>query len=612
MRPAGGIEEDALGAGREEGSAAPRVRGRRRASGRRRRARPAGGATFQAGRPSRGDGDRLVAAELDRVGVDGGDDRVRACSAVASAVMATMRGRRPSGAAARTTPRQVGRLVERQRARRAGDEVQPDRIGTGRGSRRATPAASVDPADLHERPPRDVRPGRRARGRPPRRREPAAAGSAARMSASPTSAPSNPSARQRATVAASRTPDSAMTRRSSGTSSRRRSARSGSTSSVRRSRLLMPMSRASVASAARSSRSIVRLDQRLQAEVERPRRRACASRRRRMEHGQEQDQVGAGRAQRSAAGERRPRTPWPGPGSLTAARTARRSSIEPPNQCGSHSTEIAAAPPASYARARATMSSPDAGDPTRRRRRALDLGDEVQARRGEAFDDGPRRSGAPRARARARSGAAVERRGQVGRDGGRRSRRRRCVPRVARRRRATVTRALPPGAGRVGSDRLLGRGPLGAQPTEQLGRQPGIDGQGRPVDAVLQRVDGARREEAPPPALRSTTSRRDAGFAAQDRLDVSGRSSARRRRPASRWPSPAGRGPPRRRTGCSTPVVGRRRRARRCHRAAARRRPRRGPRASAPSRADARPRRSARPPARRRRRAAAGVCRPGW
>ena len=44
-------------------------------------------------------------------------------------------------------------------------------------------------------------------------------------------------------------------------------------------------------------------------------------------------------------------------GTETAARTARRSPTEPPNQCGSHRTEIAAAPPAAYARARATASS---------------------------------------------------------------------------------------------------------------------------------------------------------------------------------------------------------------------------------------------------------------
>ena len=55
--------------------------------------------------------------------------------------------------------------------------------------------------------------------------------------------------------ALSRTPDSATTRRSSGTRDRRRSARSVSTVSVRRSRLLIPISRAAVATARPSSRS---------------------------------------------------------------------------------------------------------------------------------------------------------------------------------------------------------------------------------------------------------------------------------------------------------------------------------------------------------------------
>ena len=70
----------------------------------------------------------------------------------------------------------------------------------------------------------------------------AAAGSGERMSASPTSAASNPVARQRATgrrVADARTRRSAI--RSPGIASRSRTARSGSTSSVRRSRLLMPI-----------------------------------------------------------------------------------------------------------------------------------------------------------------------------------------------------------------------------------------------------------------------------------------------------------------------------------------------------------------------------------
>ena len=88
----------------------------------------------------------------------------------------------------------------------------------------STPSASVTPQILTK--------GRRATfagssgARPALTNEATAAtGSAERMSASPTSAASNPRARQRATTDGSRTPDSAMTSRSSGTSARSRSAR---------------------------------------------------------------------------------------------------------------------------------------------------------------------------------------------------------------------------------------------------------------------------------------------------------------------------------------------------------------------------------------------------
>src|SRR4029079_15884533 len=75
----------------------------------------------------------------------------------------------------------------------------------------------------------------------------------------------------------------------------------------------------------------------------------------------------------------------------TAARTARRSSTEPPNQCGSHRTEIAAAPPASSAPAPAPMSSPGPPATPGCRRDAFDLRDQVEAGRGEAGEDRPGR-----------------------------------------------------------------------------------------------------------------------------------------------------------------------------------------------------------------------------
>ena len=189
----------------------------------------------------------------------------------------------------------------------------------------------------------------------------AAAGSAERISASPTSAASKPVARQRATVAGSRTPDSAIASRSPGTRSRSRTARSGSTSSVRRSRLLIPISRAPLARAASISRASC-----ASTSGSRPRSRACATSLARRFAGWST----ARRSTRSAPAARR-RSSCRGStmnslartGTETAARTARRSSMDPPNQWGSHRTEIAAAPPAAYARARATASSPAAMEP---------------------------------------------------------------------------------------------------------------------------------------------------------------------------------------------------------------------------------------------------------
>jgi hypothetical protein len=156
-------------------------------------------------------------------------------------------------------------------------------------------------------------------------------------------------------TAASLAPDSAMTRRSSGISVRRRSARVASTSSVRRSRLLSPIRRASVASAARSSRSSC-----ASTSGSRPIASARSTRRARRFGGWRT----ASRRTTSAPAARTigswmssTTNSFASTGIETASRTARRSSSEPPNQCGSHRTEIAAAPPASYARARATMSS---------------------------------------------------------------------------------------------------------------------------------------------------------------------------------------------------------------------------------------------------------------
>ncbi len=173
--------------------------------------------------------------------------------ASASAVIATMRGRVPIGEAARTTRASSAASSTASARGVPATRLRPIASAPARTAARA-PTASVTPQILTN--------GRRSAlagscgGRPAATNDrAAAAGSPERISASPTSAPSKPSARQRASVDGSRTPDSAMTSRSSGTMARKRSARPVSTTSVRRSRLFSPISRASVASAARSSRA---------------------------------------------------------------------------------------------------------------------------------------------------------------------------------------------------------------------------------------------------------------------------------------------------------------------------------------------------------------------
>ena len=223
--------------------------------------------------------------------------------------------RSAAGRAARRTSRARARRPRRARARAACPAP-----GSGRwhrrprGPRRATPSASVTPQIFTN--------GRRATlagsrgGRPAATNDAhGAAGSAARISASPTSAASNPSARQRATVDGSRTPDSAMTRRSSGTRARRRSARSMSTSSVRRSRLLTPIS----ASAGRERRSSSRSSwASTSGSSPSSSARSTSSAKRRLlgcrTASSSTTSAPAARSDRELPSDRR-RTPWPAPGS---------------------------------------------------------------------------------------------------------------------------------------------------------------------------------------------------------------------------------------------------------------------------------------------------------
>ena len=112
---------------------------------------------------------------------------------------------------------------------------------------------------------------------------------------------------------------------------------------------------------------------------------------------------------------------------MTAARTARRSSTDPPNQCGSHRTLIAAAPPASYARARATMSSSAAAISPADGERRLISAMTWRPGRGEAVaGSAAGRASRPRSPGGRRGSGAPSPRG-CRRGGARRSRRRRCA-----------------------------------------------------------------------------------------------------------------------------------------------------------------------------------------
>ena len=266
-----------------------------------------------------------------------------------SAKTPTRSGPLPGASLARAAAMSASGLVIRQAARCAGHEVEADGVRAG-GQRRGQPGHLGDAADLDEG--RAAVRGRVHAGRGHRasRHE----GGHARLHGRGIGAGAHevladergveadrpPAAR----VAASRTPDSATTRRSSGTRWRRRTASSTSTRSVRRSRLLMPMSRASVPIAERSSRSAW-----ASTSGSRPSSRASATSRAssRGRWRAASSRTASAPAARSSGSWRASTTnSLASTGSDVAARAACRSSTEPPNQCGSTSTEIIDAPPA--------------------------------------------------------------------------------------------------------------------------------------------------------------------------------------------------------------------------------------------------------------------------
>ena len=256
-------------------------------------------------------------------------------SSPASAVIATTSGARPPGARARATRRSSTASSSASSRGVPGTRFSPIASAPARTAARM-PSASVMPqiftngraaAFAGSPGSRPAATNARDRGR----------GSGERTSASPTSAASKPTARQPAIVAASRTPDSATTIRSSGTSARSRTARSVSTSSVRRSRLLIPISRAFVASARSSSRSSWASTSG-SSPISRARSTSAARARVAGWRTASSRTTSAPAARRCGSWIGSTTNSFARTGMLTAARTARRSSTEPPNQCGSQRT----------------------------------------------------------------------------------------------------------------------------------------------------------------------------------------------------------------------------------------------------------------------------------
>ena len=147
------------------------------------------------------------------------------------------------------------------------------------------------------------------------------------------------------------------------------------------------------------------------------------------------------------------------------------------------------------------------GDVAGGRRAALDLGDEVEAGRGERLGDGPRGRGGGDARAGARRGPSASSSGADVRQPARGDLVRRRPPASAAAARRPSCRA-PSGRGGL---RRLGRAPLLAQPAQQLRREARVDRRAPPGRSPPPAARPTPATSSAAPALSSTTSRRAPG-----------------------------------------------------------------------------------------------------
>ncbi len=323
----------------------------------------------------------------------GSKARERVADLVGRGVGRDRHDQRPAGPGpgAPGQPRERGRLVESERPGRAGDDVQPDRIGTG-GDRGEDPVGVGDAADLHERPAGDV--GRIVRGRPRRHEGPGGSGRVRRADERLTDQrrvePERAPARHRGRFTDPRLGDDQPIVGDA-------LAQPGGALDVDLERPQVPVVEPDEARPAGERLVqlpfVVRLDQRLEADLDGALHEPGEPLRR-VEHREEQDEVGAGRAEErqldlldhEVLGEDRD-----GDRRADGAQVVDRPTE--PVRLAQHRDGGRAAGLVRPGAGDDVLSG--AGDPPGRRRGALDLGDEVQARGRQAPGDGARRRSGP-------------------------------------------------------------------------------------------------------------------------------------------------------------------------------------------------------------------------